>query len=120
MTQTVSGILFDVGGVLVNSSGVDAMSRLLGTEPKHDELYARWLQSPSVVAHETGKIDVETFAVGVIEDLDLPVAPDRFLRGFSNWPNKLLPGAQGLLRDIPGRYLVAALSNTSHCHWEKI
>ncbi len=101
-------------------SGVPLMAKLLGTEPKHEELHALWLTSPSVVAHETGKIDAETFAAGVVSDLNLPVSSEHFLQNFSDWPNELLRGAIEVLKEIPDSYLVAALSNTSAIHWDKI
>lgn len=120
MQHEIAAVLFDVGGVLVALDGVPFMAKLLGVEPQHEVLHAKWLSSPSVVAHETGKIDAATFARGVVEDLDLPVSAEFFLQGFCDWPTGLLPGARQLLEDIPEHYHVAALSNTSAVHWHRI
>ena len=120
MGHKIAGILFDIGGVLVALDGVPSMAKLLGVEPQHEALHAMWIASPSVVAHETGKIDAAAFAVGVVADLGLPVTADRFLEDFCNWPTGLLPGALQLLDEIPETYHVAALSNTSAVHWDKI
>jgi len=120
MNNKISGILFDIGGVLVALDGTPSMAKLLGMEPQHDVLHAMWLESPSVVAHETGKIDAATFAAGVVADLGLPVTADYFLQDFCNWPTGLFPGALQLLNEIPDNYSVAALSNTSAVHWNKI
>ena len=79
-----------------------------------------WLGSPSVVAHETGKIDVAAFAAGVVADLRLPVTAEYFMEEFCSWPTGLLPGALQLLDEIPDSYQVGALSNTSAVHWDKI
>lgn len=120
MSRMIAGILFDIGGVLVALDGVPSMAKLLGVEPHHEALHAKWIASPSVVAHETGKIDAAAFAAGVVADLGLPVTADCFLRDFCNWPAGLLPGALQLLDEIPDSYHVAALSNTSAVHWDRI
>jgi glucose-1-phosphatase len=116
----IAGILFDIGGVLVALDGAPCLAKLLRVEPHHESLHAMWIASPSVVAHETGKIEAAAFAAGVVADLGLPVTADGFLQDFSNWPTGLLPGAVQLLDEIPDTYHVAALSNTSALHWEKI
>lgn len=120
MGHQIAGILFDIGGVLVALDGVPSMAKLLGVEPHHEALHAMWIASPSVVAHETGKIDAAAFAAGVVVDLRLPVTADCFLQDFCDWPTGLLPGALQLLDEIPHTYHVAALSNTSAVHWDKI
>lgn len=120
MDHTISCILFDVGGVLVALDGVPPMAKLLGLEPEHEELHELWLASPSVIAHETGKISAEAFAVGVVSDLNLPTTAENFLLNFCDWPTGLLPGALQLLEEVPDTYQIAALSNTSAIHWEKI
>lgn len=120
MGHKIAGILFDLGGVLVALDGAPYLAKLLGVEPQHEALHKMWIASPSVVAHETGKIEAAAFAAGVVADLRLPVTADCFLEDFCNWPMGLLPGALQLLDEVPDVYHVAALSNTSAVHWEKI
>lgn len=117
---TIRAILFDVGGVLVTLDGVRSLAKLLGVEPSYDALHQLWMASPSVVAHETGKVDATEFAAGVVEDLRLPITPEAFLEDFRGWPGGLQPGALELLDSIPPHYRVAALSNISAMHWDRI
>jgi HAD superfamily hydrolase (TIGR01509 family) len=120
MGRQITGVLFDVGGVLAALDGVPSLAALLGVEAEHDALHAMWMASPAVVAHETGKIGPDEFAVGVVADLELPVTPEWFLEDFIRWLQGPLPGAAELLGEIPRTYRVAALSNMSKVHWDAI
>jgi putative hydrolase of the HAD superfamily len=79
----ISGILFDIGGVLVALDGVPYLARALQLEASYEAMHRRCLASPSVVAHETGKLSAEVFAAAVVADLNLPVTPDPFLLDFA-------------------------------------
>lgn len=120
MTDKIKGILFDVGGVLVDLDGVPTLAKLLKIEESHEAIHALWMTSSAVVAYETGKISATAFAAGVVADLNLPITPDSFWENFCTWPNSVKPGAFQLFDAIPRRYRVAALSNTSAAHWDRI
>jgi HAD superfamily hydrolase (TIGR01509 family) len=112
-------ILFDLGGVLIELAGVEKMlewSKGLGST---DELWRRWLQSGAVRAFETGRIGSDEFAVGVIEEFALPVAPAEFLAAFHGWPRALFPGAHALLAELAPHYRLASVSNTNTMHWAR-
>jgi HAD superfamily hydrolase (TIGR01509 family) len=113
-------VLFDLGGVLVETAGVDRMlewSPGLGTA---DELWRRWLHSQAVRRFETGRIARDEFAAALVAEFAIPVGPDAFLAEFADWPRAVLPGAFELLSAMRARYRIASVSNTNEIHWERI
>ncbi len=117
---TISGVLFDIGGVLVVLDGMPSLARHLGANQLPEELHRKWMGSPSVIEHETGQIAAVDFAARVVKELGLSISAEVFLEEFSLWPTSIAPGALQLLDDIPSTYEVAALSNTSAIHWDRI
>jgi len=113
--EDIRVLLFDVGGVLVQLSGVDTMLEWLGNAVTTDELWRMWLQSESVRKFETGRIDANEFADGVISEFGLAVEPQLFLESFAGWPTGLYPGTLEMLALIPPSYRRALLSNSNSC-----
>lgn len=113
-------ILFDVGGVLVEVDGIDAILEWLGHRITAEEVWRIWLASPSARAFETGRIAPEVFAAGMVAELELDIPATAFLEAFVTWPARLYPGTLELLARIPPRYRRAALSNTNVLHWPRV
>jgi HAD superfamily hydrolase (TIGR01509 family) len=113
-------LLFDAGGVLVQLSGVEVMLGWLDKAVTADELLRRWLLSAAVRQFETGKIDANEFAAGVISEFGLRVEPQRFLESFIAWPTDLYPGTLEMLALIPPSYQCALLSNSNALHWPRV
>ncbi|HSZ09868.1 MAG TPA: HAD-IA family hydrolase [Steroidobacteraceae bacterium] len=113
-------LLFDVGGVLVELSGVETMLGWLGGGITTDELWRMWLQSKSVRDFETGRVAADEFAAGMIEEFRLPVGRQQFLTSFTGWPTGLFPGTLEMLSRIPGSYRRALLSNSNVLHWTRV
>ena len=113
-------LLFDVGGVLVQLSGVETMLEWLGRRVTADELWRMWLESVSVRKFETGRIDASEFAAGVTSEFALPVEPRQFLEAFIRWPTGLYPGTLEMLARIPRNYRRAILSNSNVLHWPRV
>jgi len=113
-------LLFDVGGVLVQLTGVEMMLGWLSNRVSADEMWRMWLQSPSVRKFETGQIDADEFSVGVICEFGLAVEPQRFLQSFVEWPTGLYPGTLEMLARIPRSYRRAVLSNSNALHWPRV
>lgn len=113
-------LLFDVGGVLVQLTGIEIMRGWLGNSVTADELWLRWLRSMSVREFETGRIDASEFAVGVTVEFGLAVEPQQFLESFIHWQTGLYPGALEMLARIPNSYQRAILSNSNALHWPRV
>jgi len=110
-------VLFDVGGVLVELSGMAVFLSWLQNRISAEDFYAVWLASPTVRAFETGRTQAAAFAEQIITELDLPVGREEFLREFRSWNRRLLPGAVELTRRLGPDYTLATLCNTNTLHW---
>ena len=113
-------LLFDVGGVLVQLSGIDIMLGWLGNTMTAEDLWRLWLRSDAVRKFETGRIDASEFAVSVTAEFGLPIEPQRFLQSFTDWPIGLYPGTLEMLARIPAGYQRAVLSNSNALHWPRM
>ena len=112
-------ILFDLGGVLIELSGVEKMLEWSEGVASADELWRRWLQSSAVRRFETGAIGRDEFATALIGEFGVPVGPDEFLQAFTWWPRAMFPGAAELLATMRERYRLASVSNTNEIHWAR-
>ena len=113
-------MLFDLGGVLVELSGVSTVISWMATPVVPEELFRIWLTSPAVRAFETGRIDEALFADQLIAEMSLHVGRDALLKEVAQWPTGTFPGALELLERIPRRYIRATLSNTNAMHWPQV
>lgn len=110
-------ILFDLGGVLVELTGVPVM--LEWTNHRYDEetLWEAWLNSPAVRSFEKGYSTAEQFADGLIKEMDMPVGRAEFIDRFREWPKGLFPGVSSLLEGLKDTYTLACFSNSNVLHW---
>ncbi len=111
-------VLFDLGGVLVDFGGVEAMKRLSGIDDD-DELWSRWLSCRWVREFERGGCTAEEFAVGVVDDWELQIGPAEYLECFRGWLGGPLPGAERLVEEVHAVATVGCLSNTNALHSEE-
>lgn len=112
-------LLFDLGGVLVEYTGVRDIAALLGAGSSEGEILARWSRCPHSRAYGLGTVDRQTFADRFVRDWGVTVSPERFVREFRSWTRRILPGAEDLLATVRPRYRLAALSNSNELHWER-
>lgn len=111
-------VLFDLGGVLIDFGGVEAMKRLAGIDD--DELlWHRWLTCPWVRRFETGGCSNDAFAAGIVDEWQLDVTPEDFLDQFGSWIGGPMPGAEELVDDVRRTHPAGCLSNTNALHWDQ-
>jgi len=111
-------VLFDIGGVLVEPSGVATMLAWMRNSVSPEQLWRMWLTSSCVRAFETGRLSPEEFADQVIAEFGLPVPREVFLIEMTHWSVRLFPGAVELIEQIPPQYVRATLCNTNVVHWK--
>lgn len=119
--QTRDGriLLFDLGGVVVESAGLATLERLL-PQLGREEILARWLGSSAVSGFESGAISPEAFARAFFAEWLLALEPAQFLEEFASWVRGFLPGARDLLLGLRPRHRIACLSNTNAVHWARL
>jgi len=120
LNRSFDVILFDLGGVLIELSGVDRMLELTGNQMTAEELWHRWLTSPAVREFESGKSQVEAFAAGVRHEFDLSITTEQFVTEFESWLVGPFPGAVDLLKRLSAAATLACLANTNHLHWQRV
>ena len=112
-------VVFDVGGVLVELTGVATFRSWLGNRLTDEEIWRRWLASPAVRDFETGRVSPDVFADELIDEFVLPVNRDELLAAFTAWPRRTFPGAGDLIRRVNRRFVRATLCNTNVLHWSR-
>lgn len=110
-------LLFDLGGVLIESSVFKQLSRLLPEQASPADLKERWLFSPVVRQFELGKISPFEFAEDFVAEWGLDQSPEAFLEEFSSWPRDFFPGARQAILDWRKSYKVGCLSNSNPLHF---
>ncbi|MFO1217964.1 MAG: HAD family phosphatase [Burkholderiaceae bacterium] len=109
-------LLFDLGGVLVDSTGLAALKRLL-PHWREADIATRWHGSAAVGRFERGVVDTERFAREFLAEWPIEMAPDAFIAAFTAWVTGFYPGALELLARLRRRHTLACLSNTNAAHW---
>lgn len=109
-------LLFDLGGVVVESAGLAVLHEWL-PQMSPAQIQTRWLGSDAVGRFERGATSPDDFAKAFLAEWPLPLTPEAFLREFASWVRGFLPGAAPLLAHLRQRHTVACLSNTNAVHW---
>lgn len=116
---TIDVLLFDLGGVLVEFSGVRDVAPLLRVRASESEILERWSHCPHTEQFCRGSLTQREFAERFVKDWNIDVSAEAFLQEFRSWSRRLLPGAAELLASLRPRFRLAALSNSNELHWER-
>ncbi len=112
-------LLFDLGGVLIESAVFEHLNELLPMPIENTALKEQWLHSPAVQLFERGECSPEAFAEHFIAEWGLTITSQAFLEGFAIWPRQFFPGAREIIRDLRTNYRVGCLSNSNPLHWQR-
>lgn len=110
-------LLFDLGGVLIESAAFENLNRLLPETVLPNHIKEHWLRSPSVRQYERGQASAAEFANRFVKEWQLTISADAFLEEFATWPRAFFPGAKELIRELRQYYRVGCLSNSNPLQW---
>ncbi len=119
MNQAITHLIFDLGGVIIELRGPPILSEWTEADQSADQLWEKWLLSEAPRAFESGKIDKETFATKIVEELSLSISTDEFLEYFISLPIGPFEGALEMLHSLRSRYATALFSNSNAVHWAR-
>lgn len=113
-------IVFDLGGVLVESVGVDVLAARFPQLGARSAVLERWQKSQAVMRFEHGMLSPKAFATAFIREWGLELDEAAFLELFGSWVTGFFPGARELVQGLRSRHRVACLSNTNAIHWARL
>ena len=116
----IKAIIFDLGGVLIDFSGMTDIRSMMRKDPGLDAIRPRWITCPTISAFERGEISSDIFASEFSQTWDLQIEPDDFISVFKSWIKGTLPGTEQLLVSLRPHYTLACLSNTNPLHWSQM
>jgi len=119
VSLAITHLIFDLGGVIVELRGPPILSEWSDSEQNVEQLWEKWLMSDAPRAFESGKMDKETFATNIVEELSLSISCTEFLEYFTSLPIGPYDGALDLLNSLRELYTTALFSNSNAIHWAR-
>lgn len=113
-------LVFDLGGVLVEFTGIEPLIELSQGSLTAEEARRFWLFSAWIRKFESGQCSAREFATGVVSELQLTVTPEEFLEEFGSWEKGPFSGALELLGALRRQFFLACLSNNNVFHWQTL
>ena len=114
--NTPKVLLFDLGGVIVRWTGLDALSEMTGMS--REKVLETFAASDIFTAYEIGRCDDDSFITELISVFDLRISPARARQLWQIWVEETYTGTKEALKALKEDYIIACLSNTNALHWE--
>ena len=115
--RTIDLVLFDLGNVLIKYGGMARMKEWTAGRRSMEELLHWWQTADAVMGFEKGQIAAGRFAEVIVDELELPVTPARFLDEAVHWFEGPFRGARALLEELSFLYTLGTLANTNGLYW---
>ena len=116
-SNRVRVVLFDIGGVLVELTGTHMLLSWMGRSLSPDDVWVKWLTSPTVRAFETGKIGPAEFSTQLVCEMDLSISAGE------RWTVRRMARACILAhsnrQSIPARAHEGDVANCNCVHWPR-
>ena len=92
--KSISTILFDFGGVLIQLHGGPFKPTWLADAKSGNEVWTLWKRSEAARLFECGSIESDEFVQRFIAEAGLQVEHDEFIAHFMKWSARLFPGVE--------------------------
>ena len=119
MTADKPLLLFDLGGVLIDFTGLTDIHGLLLDPMEVAEANRQFGTSQAIADFEVGLLTPEEFSAAFCKAWRLNCSEAEFLGHYQSWTRSMLPGARELLTELREHYRLAALSNSNILHWTR-
>lgn len=118
--MSITHIVFDMGGVLVELQWLDRVKTLLNGPMTMEDLHQLWVSACSTADFETGRSDFDAFTTAFIQEFELAIAPELLQHEFLEIVQAPMPRCNQVLSDLKPRYHLSLLSNTNPAHYERL
>ncbi len=120
MAKKFDVIVFDLGGVLLDISGVQDILNWRGNCESLPEFWLNWINSRSVRAFESGVMTDDDFIANIVSEFELPISPETFKQSYCGWIKGIFDGIPEILTQLKSEYRLACLTNTNTLHWPEV
>ena len=120
MNTSAPILLFDLGGVLIESEMFSELGKLMSSEKSVPDLVELWLENPLTREFELGRCSADDFSRSIVTELNLAIDSKGFLAAFKRWGKGFNSDVEVLIAELTASHIVCCLSNSNEVHWPGI